>query len=256
MDKSFQYNGDLGDTALPEMLYTIYLHKVPGVIKAHQKGVTKQVHIRDGAITHASSSDMNDSLGVFLRRTGRIDLQQFTDTMRKRMSANRRHGEILIEEEVLSPEELYYAVREQTEAIVWSLFAWDEGQLSFTIGELPQASNIQIHLPMRQVILKGIKQSPNAKALVGRLGKKETVFEPSFDTEELIEVGLNRDEYRLLALVDSKRSLYELCTDGPKAPPENARLLYAFHVLKLIRRGPDASQGGIKIRLQNDSGSS
>jgi hypothetical protein len=234
------------------MLYTIYLHKVPGVIKAHHKGVTKQVHIRDGAIVHATSTDMNDSLGVFLRRTGRIDLEQFTDTMRKRMSSNRRHGEILIEEEVLSPEELYYAVREQTEAIVWSLFSWDEGQVTFTIGELPQAGNIQIHLPMRQVILKGIKQSPNAKALVARLGKKETIFEPSFDTEELIEVGLNRDEYRLLALVDGRRHLYALCNDGPKAPPENARLLYAFHVLKLIRRSGDSSQGAIKIRMQTD----
>ena len=67
------------------------------------------------------------------------------------------------------------------------------------------------------------------------MGGKDVLFEPSYRIEDLIEVALDAEEYRLLALVDGKRTLYELATQGPLAPPENARLLYAYSVLHLIR---------------------
>jgi len=71
------------------------------------------------------------------------------------------------------------------------------------------------------------------------------------------DIALDAEEYRLLAMVDGKRSLYELATKGPLAPPENARLLYAYSVLQLIRKvgvaEPAAAPGVIKIKLRSES---
>ena len=55
--KRFQYRGDLRQTALPEILFTIYLHRVPGVIECRRDDVLKKVVLRDGAVVHAASSD-------------------------------------------------------------------------------------------------------------------------------------------------------------------------------------------------------
>ncbi|HVS03612.1 MAG TPA: DUF4388 domain-containing protein [Thermoanaerobaculia bacterium] len=253
-EKRYEYHGQLRQTALPEMLYTIYLHRVPGTIAARQSEVTKEIFVRDGAVIHATSTDRDDSLGHHLERTGRLTPGQLAASTQLRGESPKRHGELLIDHDYLSPGALYEAIQEQIRAIVWSLFSWEEGEVTFTIGEFDEAHMVRIYLPLRQVILEGVKRAPDAKALVARLGRKETVFEPQWNTEELIEAALDALELALLRLVDGKRTLYELCTQGPHKPAENARLIYAFHVLRLIRRSQNGRSGVVKIRFQRDSG--
>lgn len=233
--RSFEYRGDLAERALPEILYTIDRFGVAGVIEAEREGVVKSVHIKDGRVIHAASSDLNDSLGTFLRRRGRLTEDRYAETMRIRGETERRYGEVLVEAGVLAPVEVYRAIREHVEAIVWSLFSWQEGAVLFSIGEFtPPDHRVRIELPMPQVILQGIKRAPNARALVSRLGKRETVFEPCWMHEALIEAGLEATEYDLLQLVDGQRSLFQVCADGPLSAAENAKLMYAFSVLGLI----------------------
>jgi uncharacterized protein DUF4388 len=235
VENSFQYRGDLSQTALPEILYTIDRFQVPGVIEATRQGVVKQVYIKEGNVVHASSTDRDDSLGAYLQRSGVLSPEVYLETMRERERTNKRYGVLLIERGLLSPAEIYKAIRKQVEAIVWSLFYWQDGSVVFSIGEFREADSVRIQIPMQQVILQGIKRAPDAKTLVARLGRKETVLEPCYKTEQLIELALDEDEYGLLSLVDGKRSLYEVCIQGPRSASENAKVLYAFQILQLLR---------------------
>lgn len=235
MENSFQYRGDLAETALPEILYTIDRFQVPGVIEASRDGVVKQVYIKEGNVVHAISTDRNDSLGAYLQRSGVITPEAYLATMRERERTQRRYGVLLIEGGLLSPAEVYKAIRKQIEAVVWSLFYWHDGSVIFSIGEFREPDSVRIQIPMRQVILQGIKRAPDAKTLVARLGRKETVFEPCYKTEQLIELALDGDEYKLLSLVDGRRTLYDICTQGPHSAAENGKVLYAFQILQLVR---------------------
>ena len=264
VENSFQYRGDLSQTALPEILYTIDRFQVPGVIEASRDGVIKQVYIKEGNVVHATSTDRADSLGSYLQRSGVLSPDVFLETMRERERTQKRYGVLLIERGLLSPSEVYRAIRKQIESIVWSLFYWQEGSVIFSIGEFREPDSVRIQLPMRQVILQGIKRAPDAKALVTRLGRKETVLEPCYKMEQLIELALDGDEYKVLSLVDGKRSLFDVCTQGPHSAAENAKVLYAFQILQLIRAaGPataaapppetprrEESTGAIKIRFK------
>lgn len=263
VENSFQYHGDLSRTALPEILYTIDRFQVPGVIEASRDGVVKQVYIKEGNVVHATSTDRNDSLGSYLQRSGVLSPEAFLETMRERERSQKRYGVLLIERGLLSPSEVYRAIRKQIEAIVWSLFYWQEGSVIFSIGEFREPDSVRIQLPMRQVILQGIKRAPDAKSLVTRLGRKETVLEPCYKTEQLIELALDTDEYKVLSLVDGKRSLFDVCTQGPHSAAENAKVLYAFQILQLIRAAAPApavnvpetqrreeGTGAIKIRFK------
>lgn len=233
-----QYRADLADTAMPEILYTIYKHRVAGVVEARKEEVTKKVFIREGHVIWATSSDLNDSLGAFLRHTGRLTVEDFRMVMERRRQSHQLLGEILVDTGLLSPAEIYQAVREQVEAVVWSLFAWSEGEVTFEIGDIPPGGMVRIGLPMRQVILTGIERTPAAhgKQLAARLGGRDTVYEPCYQLGDLIEVAIDRDPTRLLQLVNGHRTLYEVCSSGPGSTLENAKLIYGFHVLGLIRR--------------------
>jgi len=254
MGKTFQYRETLEDTALSEMFATIYRHRVPGLIEISRDGVVKRIYINLGSVIHATSTDRADRLGAHLYRTGKLTRQQLVETMRNREQSGKRHGQLLIEARLLSPGELYEAIRSQMEAIVWSVFSWQRGEVTFSIGELGEPMMIKIHLPMRQVIVRGIKQVPDTKSLVQKLGNKSTVFGPSYTTEDLIDVALNSDEYHLLTLVDGKRRLYDVCTEGPFSVSENARLLYAYRILNLITmvEGSGKATGSVMIRYKPD----
>ena len=254
VENSFQYRGDLSQTALPEILYTIDRFQVPGVIEASREGVVKQVYIKEGNVVHATSTDRADSLGSYLQRSGVLSPEVFLETMRERERTNKRYGVLLIEHGLLSPSEVYRAIRKQIEGIVWSLFYWQEGSVIFSIGEFREPDSVRIQLPMRQVILQGIKRAPDAKALVTRLGRKETVLEPCYKTEQLIELALDGDEYRVLSLVDGKRSLFDVCTQGPHSAADNAKVLYAFQILQLIRTPTAASTAPPEPRRDDGTG--
>jgi len=260
VENSFQYRGDLSQTALPEILYTIDRFQVPGVIEASREGLVKQVYIKEGNVVHATSTDRADSLGSYLQRGGIISPDLYLETMRERERTNKRYGLLLIENGILSPAEVYRAIRKQIEAIVWSLFYWQDGSVIYSIGEFREPDAVRIQLPMRQVILQGIKRAPDAKTLVARLGRKETVLEPCYKTEQLIELALDTEEYRLLSLVDGRRTLFDICTKGPHGAAENAKVLYAFQILQLVRIAgvtpppPEPREGtgtgAIKIRFK------
>jgi hypothetical protein len=262
VDSTFTYRGDLAQTALPEILYTIDRFQVPGVIEASRHGIAKRVYIKEGNVVHATSSDREDSLGSYLERAGILPAELVAETMAERERQNKRYGLLLMERGVLSPAEIYRAIRKQIEAIVWSLFYWQDGSVLFSIGEFREPDAVRIQLPMRQVILQGIKRAPNAKSMVARLGGKETLLEPCYRSEDLIEIALDGEEYRLLCLVDGRRTLYEICVGGPLSASENGKILYAFQVLQLIRKlaaGPPSGNsvqsqldttGAIKIRLK------
>lgn len=251
-----RYRANLAETTLPEMLYTIDRFRVPGVIEARKEGIVKYVYVRAGYVVHASSTDRKDSLGEHLMRSGRITEEDLDRLTRERMASDRRFGELLIESGALSPAEVFGFIREHVEDIVWSLFYWQEGEVIYGMGELSEEGVVQIQLPIGKVIVEGIQRAPDAKVLLARLGRKDTILEPCFRNEELIEISLDAEAYRLLKLVDGNRSLYELCSQGPKAPAENAKLLYAFRVLHLVRRRQESSQTGpvkIQIKTTGDS---
>lgn len=256
MSRTYRYRGRLSETTLPEILSTVHRFKVAGVIEAVYGSTTKRVYIRDGYAVHATSDDRADSLGDYLLRVGRISETAFEDISRLRRASEQRFGVLLVEREVMSPAEVQAAIRDHVEAIVWSLFYWQQGEVTFAIGELEDEEAVQIQVPLRQVILRGIRRAPDAKPLVSRLGRRDTVLEPSFRWEDLVEIGLDRDEYRMLMLVNARRSLYELCSAGPLPPAENAKLLYAFQVLHLVRRRAEATTTGpVRIRLSAAGGS-
>lgn len=251
MERTFEYRSDLRQTTLPEILFTIHHHRVPGLMEATREGITKRAWVRSGNIICASSTDRNDSLGSFLRRSNRISPEAYGATVKSRALTGRRFGSLLVEGGHLSPGEVYKGIVGQIEEIVWSLFTWEDGEITFRISEFEDQDMVRIHLPLRHVIVEGIKRAPSARALAVRLGRKETVLEPCFRVEDLIEIGLGAEEWKLLSSVNGKRSFFELCNTGPWTPAENAKVLYSFLVLQLIRRS-DADQGGIRIKLRTE----
>jgi hypothetical protein len=245
----FVYRGTLAETPLPEMLATIHRYRVPGVMEVSTGDVTKKVYIADGDVIFASSSDRLESLGDFLVRSGRISKAQYRvscDELAR--SPGKRHGTVLVELGFLEPEELGPAVREQVQEVLWSLFDCEEGAVSFKVGRFREDEVIKIKIPTPRAIVSGCRRIADGKRVTARLGGRSTVLRRLPFPEHLSGLRLEPGERQLLEMVDGKRTLVELCQEGPYSAGINARLLYAFLALQLVERRGEG--GGIRIQVR------
>jgi septum formation topological specificity factor MinE len=205
----------------------------------------KEIFVEGGKITFATSNQVRDSLGDKLLREGKITREQYDESVRRLVDTGKRQGTILTEMNVIDNAGLVTALREQILELVWSVFAWDTGQIVFTLGRHKQQEFIKGDIPIPKAVLQGIRRMPDAKALVVRLGTKATVLVRS--EKPLGELTLEDDERRLLDAVDGKRTLYDLINTPPLPAGTNARILYAFVALQLIAaRSPER----IKVRMK------
>lgn len=233
---------------MPEMLATIHRNRVPGVLEAQLGDFSKRVFILGGDIIFASSTNRGESLGDSLLASGQITVTQYRESALKLLAhPGKRHGQVLVEMGLLTEAEMRAAVLQQVQRIVWSLFDLAEGLVAFTLGEDRADEVYKLRIPTPRAVLHGCKTVADAKRLVTRLGGKTSLFSRPPMPEHLKDFQLEAGEEELLGLVDGHRTLFELCDRGPFSAGLNARVLYAFSCLGLIKKEKEAPAG---IRVQ------
>ena len=250
VSEEFVFRGDLESDSLPEILATIHRHSVPGVLECTREDVSKCVYFATGDIIFATSTDREESLGVSLLRDKLISEDQLrlsSDELKR--TPGRRHGTVLVQMGFLEPHELGAAVRKQVQSIVWSLFSWTSGSVTFRVGNFRDDEVYKIKIPTAKAILEGCRFLADAKGVTAKLGGRGGILRPVKRPENLLKLELEDDERQLLDLTDGSRTLYELCEAGPLNPGINARILYAMLALGLI--GREQTSKAIRIRVKN-----
>jgi two-component system, OmpR family, response regulator len=242
------YHTDLAQTSLPEILVTIHRYKAPGVVECRRGEIVKRIFLDRGQIIFATTNQISESLGDKLLAAGRITEEQYVDSVSRVLETGKRHGVTLVEMGILSHEELFASVREQIEAILWTIFGWDSGAVTFVPGRDKHLEFVKVEIPVPRAVLNGVRMMTDARALVARLGVKTTLFER---TENPIDLDLEPEEQALLEVVDGRSVLYELVNTPPLAPSDNARILYGFLALQLI--APKATRQ-IKVQIKTGDG--
>jgi hypothetical protein len=217
--------------------------------------VVKKIYLMGGNVIFATSSDLHDSLGAFLKKSALISSGEL------RMSAGRidashgkRHGELLVEMGVLTPDQLRQIVTEQVDAILNSVFSWEKGTVTFEAGRFRTDELIQLDVSTPQAIADGIRQLPDPRRVVSRLGPSWTIFDRGEVPVGASGVSWSAGELKLLSRVDGRQTLRDLITAGPGDVSMNARLVYAFWVLHLVTRREVLTGGIRKLQWRTGSG--
>jgi hypothetical protein len=244
----FVYRSELQKTPLPAILATVNRYGVPGVLEVVRDKCTKRVYLLDGDIIFATSSSRAESLGHFLVGTGVLSADQVrksSDELSNTPGA--RHGEILVRMGFIEEADLGSAVRKQVQAILWSLFNWDEGTVSFAVGRAKDDEIFKIKIPTARAIIAGCRRIVDPKIITARMGGRGAVVKRLPRPPHLEDFRLEPDERGLLELVNDKRTLYELCESGAATPGTSVRVLYAMSELQFV--SIDSSSVG-KILIQ------
>lgn len=250
MEKRFEYRGDLAVTPLAEILATIHRYRVPGVVRVSRDARQRLLYIDDGLVVFAATNEREVSLGAYLIRRRLISVETAREAARQ-VREGLRLGQILLSMGALDEEGLRQAVSGQIREILWGAFDWESGEVVFDIGERRSDEVIRIDVSIPEVIVEGIRRAADPRRLVRRLGRATTVLERT--PGELLSL-FSDEERAYYERVDGKTALQPLCGKGPGAVADNARLLYAFFCLGLLRKSAAAPPGARKIRYNTGGG--
>lgn len=227
--------GDLSRIQLPDVLSFVSMIRGTGKLVVRNGELERAIHWHEGDIIFAVSNSPEHTLGQFLLRNGKITQLQYEESKR-RITAQLRHGKLLVQMGAISPKDLWWGVKNQALEIIYSLFAWKEGQFFFgdAVDELAN-ERIVLSINTSSVIMEGIRRLDES----ARIGEKITSLEMVFvkvpgTTPDFHELEMSEQEISVYDNIDGKRIIRELIGLSELTEFEVASILFRLLSARLI----------------------
>ncbi len=223
---------------LPELFTAFYLAQQTGELTVQHGQVKKTVFFEKGRPRFAISNLRSDRLGPFLVRVGKLTEAQLGEAVEIVDVTRRRMGEVLVELGHLEPEEKAYYVGQQVKAIIYTVFAWEEGEYRFHFTAARADEEIKLDLHPASIILRGVKRlyrPERRRRLLPDDARLAPAGAPVYPPEEL---SLAAWEQQLLSRVGAGRTVAELARESVKPFDEVRASLCGLVAARVLdRRG-------------------
>lgn len=227
--------GDLIDN-LPSLITAFYLSRETGELGVQRGKVKKIVYFEKGAPVFALSNLAADRFGQFLVRVGKIKPEQLTDALAVATATKRRTGDVLVERGLLKDTERLYYLGQQVKAIIYSVFAWEDGTYVMSFKDKVATESIKLDIHPANLILRGVKKLYKPERLQ-RLVHLEDRFIPSLQPAyALDELELEKWEAEFLPRVDGTRTVAELLAMVNRPEHVVTGFLCALTALSILER--------------------
>lgn len=228
--------GEIESSSVPELVRSLLGSGETGVLTFRSGEVTKNLYIQNGQIVYAASSNADERLGESLLVRGRITARQYIEAS-KRIQPGRRLGAILVELAALEPDELIPAVEHHARDILMELLTWTHGSYEFVIKELDASSLVTLSFSTENLILEGIRRCRSWSQVFRGVGSLEAIPVPTGNTDTVYKLDLTSEEQEILAQVNGRATIEQICQVSYLSHFETCRILWALQILGVIRWG-------------------
>lgn len=228
--------GNLKTVSFPDILQLLATGKKTGVLEVKTTTRQKEVAFKGGNIIYASSVNTSeDLLGNMLLRRGKITKSDLDRAIGLHKQTGRQLGTTLIDMNLFQKEEIAECLKLQIEEIVYNLFSWQEGDFVFHEDAAPNNVPFLIELSTMNVIMEGTRRIDEWLEIQKVLPPDDVVLalakSPKVNKEE---VTISVDELRIMALINSERTLPDLINVSPMGEFVTCRAIYRLIVGNLI----------------------
>jgi len=145
-------SGNIKTIPLSDILEDLRQRRATGTLTIRRGEIEKGIHVKDGQIIFATSTDARDRLADSLVRAGKITLENLAHALQlyKKHAGLKKMGAILVESGLLPPKELFSGLKIQVKDIIFSLFLWPDGAYRFD-KQLP-SDIIQLQINFSELI--------------------------------------------------------------------------------------------------------
>ncbi len=237
MDLDLQ--GRIERFTLPEILQLIASSRKTGTLGIQKDDSIVMVYFKDGSVIYGYGPRQTFHLGQLLKERGVITEQQLEHAVniQAKSENSKRLGEILISREYIDRADLEQVVKDQVEELLYSLLSWESGSFKFYDNQFPTEEEITVSISVENVILEGLRRIDERNMLKETLPDLDAVFTISASQEgRRREVSMEANEWNIMALVDGRRSLNEICKLAGGEREETLKKLARLKLAGLITK--------------------
>ncbi|MCX6826359.1 MAG: DUF4388 domain-containing protein [candidate division Zixibacteria bacterium] len=211
MDQDLQ--GKIGRFTLPEIFQLIANSQKTGTLGIQKDDDIVMIYFKKGKIIYGYGPRKTYHLGELLREKEEITLDQLNDAVntQAKTQSSKRLGQILIEKGYIQKRNLEQVVKNQVEELIYSLLSWESGSFKFYENQYPTEEEITVNISVENAILEGFRRIDELNHIKEALPDLKTILAIApTSSERRTDFSLHSDEWNLLALVDSRRTIEEI----------------------------------------------
>lgn len=248
MDLDLQ--GKIENFTLPEILQLIAASRKSGTLGIQKDESIIMIYFDAGDIIYGYGPRQTFHIGQLLRDRGKITSEQLDEAVKAQAATEntRRLGEILVNRGFIDRADLQEVVRNQVEELLYSLLSWQTGSFKFYENQFPTDEEITVSLSVENVILEGLRRVDEKNMIRETLPDLDKVYSISASQAGRTRaVTMQASEWNVMALVDGRRSINQICQASPMGRDETLKRLAHLKLAGLITltgREPDSVESG------------
>jgi Domain of unknown function (DUF4388) len=216
------------------LLLAFSAHRRTVIVEVRRKQISKRIVFEHGVPVDCRSNLVHETLGRYMVAQGKLAAEDLHGYLGQSASLGLPLGEVLLDHDVVTAEELFRVLQENLAKKLLDVFAWRDGDFR-THADVPHPqSPLKIRVP--QLVVTGItKFAPQEEVdagIVPLVGKK-LCLNPSPPCA-LDEVRLSQRQAQVAVALRSGWRIDELALGTALPFEEITRLLYALAMLGMV----------------------
>lgn len=228
----------LPEPSLAELLVGMQALGETGVLELRAEGIATRILLREGQPVFAEGGTLRETLGRLLLRRGALSEAAYIrviERMTERLIENEatRMGEVLVELQLLSAQEVFEALSEQVREKILACFRWERFEHHFEPRDaLPDDVLAYRCPPVEALVLAGLHAHADAAHVDALLAPVADLRPRLRDASEAIAARFQSTpaEQRLLRGLDGNETIAALRARSPLGSLATGRLLAALWV--------------------------
>ena len=229
--------GSLKEASLPDVLQLLSMGKKTGCLSVTHRSNFGYIYFDKGRICYASIVNRRDRLGDILVKSGLVSHEQLDEAVRHQERwRDKRLGEILIDLEAISREDLHRQMKLQIEEAVYYLFTWTQGTFNFEADIRPEEQDFLVSINPESLLLEGARRVDEWSLIEKKIPSFDIVFDVDRARLADAEAALTPEQEMLLGLIDGRRDVVALMDESGLGEFEVGKALYGLATAGFLHR--------------------
>jgi hypothetical protein len=202
-------SGRLKTMDLPEVLQWVTIGRKTGSLAFVRDKNKIHIFMQEGKIISSRSNDPTKQLGQFLLFQGKLTEPQLKRAFELHLQSRIILGKILVQEKMVSQEEVEQALITRTQEVIYDLFLWDDGYFHFSDNGYSLDELILINMDINSLLFEGVRRKDEWARIRAVFPNNEIVLSlrAGVDLKSLTLTPLQK---KLLYLLTLKKSISEM----------------------------------------------
>ncbi len=224
--------GTLNDTPTIKLLLSVYEQKLTGILYLKQEDVLKVLYFNEGKLVWAISNSDKDKLVNILidgSYSNEVELNPF-----KEDSAKDNYGKILVENGIITLEELIEVTKMQLKQIILSVLRWSDGSFQFTKDAPPQKF-LSLELNIVKFISEFIFKAMDISVIWKEIGSLQIELKQNSEQNKFKMYKLSENQLGLLKLFNGEIKIENIISKYSGVQRETVlKTIYFFLISELL----------------------